>query len=264
LAHAQTTAVVKDKITNEPIPYVNIWIEGINSGATANKTGEFTLFAGQDKTLVFSAIGYETLKILVKDMQQTVLLAPAAIQLQEVVVNNTMQNTLEFNINKFKKADILSRYGCSSIPWMVARYYPYKEVYEATPYLKSFEFYTTCTLKNAVFNVRLYLPDENGQPGEYFYDENILCTVKKGKTITKLDISKLNIRLPKEGFFVAVEWLLIPENFDENMAAADIYQPAFGTIATIESVISCTYVFGQWKPFKQTNISPAIALTLSN
>ena len=58
---AQTKGVVIDE-SGKPIPYVNIWVENENIGTTSEENGEFSIADAENKILVFSAVGFETLK----------------------------------------------------------------------------------------------------------------------------------------------------------------------------------------------------------
>ena len=59
---AQIKGVVKDSISGEPIPYVNIWVENETIGTTSETNGNFSLDIKEEKVLVFSALGYEVKK----------------------------------------------------------------------------------------------------------------------------------------------------------------------------------------------------------
>ncbi len=59
---AQIRGVVKDSITGEPIPFVNIWVENETVGTTSESNGSFSLDIKEEKMLVFSALGYEVKK----------------------------------------------------------------------------------------------------------------------------------------------------------------------------------------------------------
>ena len=59
---AQIRGVVKDSISGEPIPYVNIWVENETIGTTSEVNGRFSLDIKEEKVLFFSALGYETKK----------------------------------------------------------------------------------------------------------------------------------------------------------------------------------------------------------
>ncbi|TRW25843.1 carboxypeptidase-like regulatory domain-containing protein [Flavobacterium zepuense] len=108
---AQTSAIIKDKTTNQPVPYVNIWVDGKNIGTTANENGSFNLPAlADDAMLVLSAIGYETLQVSALNLPQYILLSPAAIELQEVVIGK--KNNIEACTGKFSQADIYRYFAC--------------------------------------------------------------------------------------------------------------------------------------------------------
>lgn len=48
---AQIRGVVKDSISGEPIPFVNIWVENETVGTTSEADGTFFLEASKEKTL---------------------------------------------------------------------------------------------------------------------------------------------------------------------------------------------------------------------
>ena len=50
---AQIRGVVKDSISGEPIPYVNIWVENETIGTTSEANGSFFLEASKQKNIVF-------------------------------------------------------------------------------------------------------------------------------------------------------------------------------------------------------------------
>jgi hypothetical protein len=81
---SQIKGIVKDSISGEPIPYVNIWVENENIGTTSEEDGTFTINANEEKKLVFSALGYEEKEIISKT--KTILLKPKFFQLNEIVI----------------------------------------------------------------------------------------------------------------------------------------------------------------------------------
>lgn len=271
---AQVTATIKDKATNKPVPYVNIWVNGKNIGTTANENGSFTLPAVLDNAvLVFSAIGYENLKVPVKELPKVVVLNAIAIELQEVVIGK--KNNKETAIGKFSQGDIYRYFACWEQPWMVAKFFKYEESYSNTPYLKTIRFATRSALRNAALSIRLYLPDAQGKPGAYLYSENILCTTKKDIGIAEADLSKLNIQMPKEGLFVVFEWLIIEKNRHTFSFAPDSnkpgkkekrvsYEPAIGMVYDRKAPKIYGYSFGSWADTKIEITTIAAELVLSN
>ena len=81
---AQIRGVVKDSISGEPIPYVNIWVENETIGTTSETNGSFSLDIKEEKLLVFSALGYEIKKVSSKT--DLILLKPKVFELNEMEV----------------------------------------------------------------------------------------------------------------------------------------------------------------------------------
>ncbi len=78
---------VTDSETGEPLPGVNVYIEGTTVGAVTDLNGNYTIEAPPDATLVFSFVGYTTQSIEVEGREQIdVALLPSIEELEEVVV----------------------------------------------------------------------------------------------------------------------------------------------------------------------------------
>ncbi|NJB71637.1 hypothetical protein GGR42_002099 [Saonia flava] len=97
--------------------------------------------------------------------------------------------------------------------------------------------------------IRLFKTNKEGEPEEYLYDKNIIITADKGKKIVDVNLSHLNLTIPKNGFFVAVEWLLTKTNAD----TFDSFQPNIGFTHEESNANSWFYRFGVWKKVKSYN-----------
>ncbi len=236
---SQISAVVVDSTNNKGIAYINIWIENDHIGATSNKKGEFTITPKKtSKIIVFSGIGYETKKIKVENLTTKIKLNPIITELAEVELY-AKKETKELHIDTFNKSKYHSYYSTYGI---ATKYFMYQKKYNETPILKTFRILTKSKVKDATFNIRLYTKGNNGNPDKYLHDKNILVTAKKGKNYTDVDVSKLNIKFPKEGFFIAIEWLIIDSNKNEY-----------------------TYTMsGSKKKYKGINYNPSIGMLPSN
>ena len=82
------TGSVSDASTGEPLPGVNIVIEGTNQGTVTDLDGEYSIdIEGADATLIYSYIGYLTQRIDAGESTQVnVVLKPEMESLSEVVV----------------------------------------------------------------------------------------------------------------------------------------------------------------------------------
>lgn len=280
---SQLKSLIIDSQTKEKIPFVNIWVENENIGTTSNLKGEFILNIDKPKNILFSAIGFETKKVSSDSIKNIVELKPVITELEEIIINSK-KNTQELIIGEFKKSKINSYFGSGTKPWIAARYYGYKDVYEKTPYLKTIRILTNSDVKDSKFNIRLYGVNKNGGPENYIYDQNIIGIAKKGKKTTEIDISKLNIKIPENGIFIAIEWLIIEKNkYEYKYTMEDSrkklngisYEPAIGTIPAETDENSWLFTKGKWKKiwkrigmikkYKGGKYSlMAIELTLSN
>lgn len=269
----QVKSVLIDLNTKANIPYVNIWVENENVGTTSNENGEFELIAyDSNKVIVFSAIGYDIKKMKARDIKSMVELVPYMTLLQEVFIRSKKGNR-ELRIDRFKKSETNNYFANGGTPWIVAKYFPHKEDYKTTPYLKKINILTDSKVKNASFNIRLYLVDKHGNPGEYLYDKNIIGIARKGKTITEVDLSNLNIQFPENGFFIAFEWLIIESNRDiqtytnkgSNKKLKEIrYEPKIATFKGDQENNSWNYTKGSWKKWSVRYFLLAMELTLTN
>ena len=272
-ALCQVKSVLIDLNTKAKIPYVNIWLENENVGTTSNENGEFELIANDsNKIIVFSAIGYQTKRIKAGDIKSILELIPNMTVLQEVFIRSKKGNR-ELKIDSFKKSETNSYFSNGGTPWMVAKFFAWKDDYKATPFLKKINILTDSKVKNASFNIRLYSVNEKGEPGVYLYDKNIIGNARKGKTITEVDLSNLDIQFPENGLFIAYEWLIIESNRNiqtytnqgSNKKLEEVrYEPKIATFKGDKENNSWSYTKGIWKKWSVRYFLLAMDLTLTN
>jgi hypothetical protein len=282
-SYSQLESVIINSETRESIPYVNIWVEGQNIGTTSNESGTFHLSIDTTGVFIFSAIGYETRKISSDLIENTVELKPSVSDLEEVVVIANPKD-LELTIGKFKKPPFLSGFSCGGKPCILARRFLYQESFSKTRRLDKIKLLTTSDVRDAKFNIRLYHINEDGEPGKYIYNENIIGIARKGKGITEIDLSKFNLQFPESGLFVGFEWLILESNKYETTYTIEgskkklkgiDYEPGIVIVSsdTVES--SWWYRYGKWTPvWKNSNDAitghkekynfMAVELTLTN
>lgn len=258
--HAQIKSVVIDSKTKEKIPFVNIWIENKGIGTTSNEKGEFVLTTNKTQNIIFSAIGYETLNIKSTSIKNIVKLKPKVTVISEITVTSK-KITKERTIGKFKKSEINSSFSCGKKPFIMARFFEYKSDYDKTPYLKTLKLLTKTKNQKSKFNIRFYTINKEGKPGDYIYNKNITVVTKKGKKIVEINLSNLNIIFPKQGLFVAVEWLIIKKNRHEYKYTMEgsrkklngiNYEPSVGTI--LSETPQNTWFFNKGKWWKMPKI----------
>lgn len=110
IAQREVTGQVTDYATDDPLPGVNILIEGTVEGTITDANGAYKLrIPGENAVLVFSFMGYERREITVGDRSKVnVALIPDLTQLEEVVVigyGTQSRETVTGSISTIKAED---------------------------------------------------------------------------------------------------------------------------------------------------------------
>ncbi len=280
---SQLKGVVKDSISGQPIPYVNIWVENENIGTTSELDGTFTINTTSDKVLVFSALGFASKKIKA-DKIESVVLKNEAIALHEVIIAPPKHDS-EIVIGNYKKGSINHHFACGNAPQILAKFFPFVKEMEQHSFLKSLLVLTKAEKGNAKFVLRFFEVNPDGSPGDDLTAQNIVVPIKKGKKDTSIDLQSYKIKVPTNGFFVAVEWLIIEDNrYEYKFTKANEgskkfdgvdYDPRIGIIPS-EETTTWRYHKGKWHNlnikntqaksdrYKDKYLELAMKLTLTN
>jgi len=277
IVSSQTKSIVIHQETKEIIPYVNIWVENKNIGTSSDSNGKFELDnMSPDDFIIFSAIGFQKRKIKSDSIVEKIELKPTINSLPEVhIANLEVERKIEFG--EFKKSRINSYFACSTFPWIVAKKIDFKNEFEKTPFLKEITLLTNSDIKDSKFKINVYSKSQDGSPGMPLLNKNIIVEADKGKELTKIDLSDYHLLFPKDGLFIAIEWLIVPENkFEYSFKIQDSkrkqtgisYEPAIGSI---KNKVNDTWIYtkGKWRemqgpPNKNEFQSLAIKVELTN
>lgn len=275
---AQIKGVVKDSITGKPVPYVSIWVENENNGTTSEEDGTFVVnISEKSKTLIFSALGYEKKKIKASKAIE-VNLKQTPYQLEEIVISKRKETKqVEIGITK---NEILEAFDNG--PRIAAKFFPYSPSYKRTKYIKQVTIFTDSRIENATIKIHFFSADSIGFPGKELIDKDFIVSVSKGVKKTAFNVSKFNLRMPKNGIFVGFEKLMIENNKAEKVATVlnantsqtqKKYFP-FVLYNYVERKFSFTFSGGKWNretkqnesdsPNKMMIYEPAINLILTN
>ena len=275
---AQTKGVVKDSLTGQPIPYVNIWVEGENIGASSEENGEFIIYATpKSKNLIFSAIGFDK-KIVKISESKEVRLKSVEYLLDEVFLNNSKE-TKQIEIGKTNNS--ISQ-AFDNGPKIVAKFFPYKPYYKKTKYIKKVTILSDSRIEEATIKLHFYAVDSLGFPSNELLKKDLILKVKKGVVKHAFTISELNLTMPKTGLFVGFEKLLIEKNklekevTDLNSNTKKIQKTYYPLLLYnfVERDFQFEYTGGKWNKQQKYNLDgslgkmmvnePAINLILSN
>ena len=277
--YSQIKGIVLDE-SNKPIPYVNIWVENENFGTTSEENGSFSIqVEDQNKVLIFSALGFETKKVAVSDAEE-VRMKEIAFELNEVIVSKSKKEIIRL-IGDSKSSSAI--YISGKAPWIYAKLFKHEMDYQKTPFIKNVIIYTYSDIKNASFKLRVFKVKEDGLPGEDYINEDIIVFAKKGTKKNVIDLSKYSLNIPKEGVFVAFEWMSIENNKIELENKNQELKKTIKYFDYAPSLVfnykdrnlTVTYSKGVWnkrpkidfelnKSVRGTVIEPAINLTLTN
>jgi hypothetical protein len=228
-AQAVYNGQVLNKVTELAIPNVSVILLKEKTGTQTNTQGYFILATPDplpNDTLVFSCVGYKTyrLPVSVYQKQMFVLLEAINTQLNEVTITN--QKMRSETLSKFHIYDL--KFVASPI-----YYHPTILVYSHTALAKLFSaskpdailtevslgrqdlpetstsFNTTNKYAQFLVHVMLQNPI-TGAPGAIIFTKTVSLTDDAIKIY--IDLSKDNIVLHANNFFIAVEWLNKPYN----------------------------------------------------
>jgi hypothetical protein len=183
---------------------------GTGYGFTSDNNGSFNIQINPNQTIIISAIGYETLKVKSNLIKEEVFLTPISYKIPEITINHDNKIT---EVGRVKKQTFSYYYGASlGTTYMLGRKFIYKEKYNETPLIKFIEVLTDSEVEAAQFNIRLYIIDSLGLPNKPLHNTNILVTAEKGINKTKIDLENYYMEFPKNGLFVAIQWLQLKQN----------------------------------------------------
>jgi len=283
------TVLLKGKLldasTNQPIVYANISFLKGDKGISSQENGVFSLEIEENELkekIHISCLNYKDTVVFAKDLQnKTLFLNSKNVELEEVVLSKKVDR--EFIVDKLKRRDIKSSFGgIQSSPWIITKFFDFKDKYVETPYLKEITVYFGSLLgrRKSKFRIRLFKVDtlHNKPLSEDLTNKEIIAYSRKIDGKVKIDISKLDIEFPKKGFFVGLERIHIPYNFYEytytkqgkrKKYIAKAIAPNFGAVYTKDTLN--IFLRGKWKKYyfsqdfyKGNTIQPAISVTLSN
>lgn len=215
---AQTVTGIVQNEKKQAIEYAHVYIAAKYLGIYTFENGAFKLSdttIQKGDTLTISFLGYETKNIQLQSLGNNyqlgiIQLKSIANQLPTLTVNpaNKLVTVGNFEREGFKKASFI--YGKKrTFQCQKAIFIPNNKKYIGTIETVSF-WVTKWTNPKTPFRVRIYAADENGQATEDLLLESVIAQGlkrRKKNRWVEVDLSKYQIEIPENGFFVAMEWL---------------------------------------------------------
>lgn len=186
---------------NKPISYANIKFLKSKKGTFSDEKGIFLISNNEIDSLLISVLGFEDKVLSVSKIKDTIFLIPKTITLKEITLSNK-----KAEYGYFKKTRKFIRSVLNRV--IVAMYIPNNNI-DNQEYITTLHYrikkYGT---KPSIVRPHLYsVNKKNGNPNKELLNNNIIVDVEDKNNILSIDISKMNIIFPKDGIFVALEWV---------------------------------------------------------
>ncbi|MDG3583908.1 carboxypeptidase-like regulatory domain-containing protein [Galbibacter pacificus] len=263
-----------DQGSKEKIPYAHLIFTDVAIGTTSNKNGRFFLNIPKEllvKNVRISCIGYQDKVIPANQLgNATISLKKRVEELGEVVLVNNSAYHHKKNLNPFKnKRRIgLGNFSGGLYPSVLARYYPNNMQLPNPAYMDEVTiFFDEHYVGNSKFRLRVLSATDSLSPGEDLIRGNLIITSYKYDRKIQVDLSGYSIKVPDNGFFIAVEHLFIKENSYEEKIDVRLndsiyknvgtirYGPIFKGVEEDKDVSNSYYMSNKgWKSMKELNI----------
>jgi hypothetical protein len=204
---AQIKGVVRDSVSGKPVALANLQVKGGTMGTTSESDGSFRLEAKKTDSVVVAALGYDSKTVLAAQVREIKLIP--AMPVRSINAESPIHSK-KLEIGGLSKRH--HAHSAGQAPWIYARKFEYNPSLQATPFLETATIYTDAWKSGATVRLRIFGVDPSGCPGEDLLLESVTVTVKGGARETDVDLSEYKIKMPKNGLFVAVEWLLVDGN----------------------------------------------------
>lgn len=256
LANCQMTRFqLVDDINQRPVQYANIHLINTELGTSSDEQGYFS-FEKNEKVYI-NAVGYEPKAVDLNKSSVKIPLTKIATPIEEIVLHKR-KNQHQWLVDSFKKFGIKRYYGLGTTrtsSWIIGNYF--SNTNEKPTFLQNVTVLTKSEIENAKFLVRIYNVDENHRPTDEMYHENIIATARKGSHKTTINLADFNIKIPKNGIFIAIDWIKTNENIytytytTENVKGRQTrtaYTPSFGAISGENKWKTLVLRGNEWTP----------------
>ena len=213
---------IKDAQSKTPIAYATVSF-GNGHGIFADDEGMFVfskkLYPDVD-SLFISALGYKDVSIAANNLSETINLEPYIDQLDEVVINVTINRKCKEETLKPYLDDDYYKCWLPTIESEIAVFFNNTD--SQLKQISTVHFPITLESKDwkkrkrsnankrefsTLFKVKFY-KNNNGFPGEVLtYDNIVFVATEKHGDAYELDVSKHNLYIPENGFFVSIQVL---------------------------------------------------------
>ncbi len=273
---------IYDAKTNAPIPYVNLSFLNTLKGTSTDENGHFYLDVPTSylkKQVHLSSLGYNDTIVTAAKLHRAkrFKMAPESFALEEVVVSKKLSKAIF--LNPISSYSLSSGFASSDTPWVLALYFPNIGQQEKVLDVVTIFQRPNVAFKrdSASFRLRVYdVEPGTKKPGRDILRESMVLRTDKNQEYISVDLSDLQLKMPKGGVFIGLEWLFVPSNWYTNTyehpiskqkVVEDRFAPTFGAVFTKnQNFRAMVYGMGEWTDFVTKskdyaeNLIPAISL----
>ena len=202
---SQDKYVLHDSISKQPISYANIVLFSkgkIVGGTYTDNQGLLSISEVVDSIRI-SSLGYKNKSFDRRELTNILFLTPIVYNLDEVVVTNKAiecKKSINIGYHKQKKNISIHLLKNSELTTLITNNFN-KEFIVKTIY---FELKNNSEKK---LPIRLKIYSNHYRPNKLLFSKDIEVPFSDKKNKYKLNISKENIKFPKEGLFIGFEYL---------------------------------------------------------
>lgn len=217
-AFSQIESILLNKSSKKVIPYASIYIKNSKTGTSSDLEGKFSISIDSVDTLMISSVGFKALELPFAKIKDTLKMEYDIQQMSEIVVRPKREkggwfpekNILGNISNAFFTVNIWM--GSGGNAFQIARLFKYEPKYRFTPYIQKITLNTWSRVDNAIYSVKLYKVNKDGFPGTLINSKTIIGNAKNRMRKSIINLEEYNIRFPREGLFVAIDYINIESN----------------------------------------------------
>jgi hypothetical protein len=251
--------LIIDSKSKKGIEYASVYKEGTNIGCICDYQGNFVLDNLKEipDSLTISCVGYESKKIYkngLSDSDKIVIeLELKLIKLDEITIESD---------NLKRKTESL---GSSNRKWLrssplyfASQSMRYFKSNKFPSYIESFSFFITEISGDKKARIRIYNIDSiNLTPYNDILNVNVIAKdLKKGWN--KIDLSEYRLQIPKEGFFIGLESVVIDkdcwEKVGENRYVTKYHDFKIGCVEEKTITARKTLIIGDYEKYGERKI----------
>lgn len=204
-----------DNETKEPIAYAHLQFTSSNIGTSTADDGKFKIFIEKkhlSSEVFISCLGYEDTTVNANQLyNKNFYLLPKTENLQEVFLKK--YESKKVTIGSIKGKRVTSHLHRQDTT-MIAQLIQGNNINTSTNYLEKVTLkFTDNVNEKSKIRIRIYDRDSiSGVPHNDLLTENIIVHIDKKQNKYEIDFSDFFIEVPEDGFFVAIEKLILPIN----------------------------------------------------